>query len=391
MRRLPRSFDVLPVLIPILWLWGCQHPRTIEMHQPDPSHCKGIENAIDLRDRIDTLNNLSHAFYDRCDETVIQYAAKAQSDYRHKTYSPLKEAGSIFIPDGTLVDYTLESYERGFLSFLLSASYERIKKPEDAGVELRRLDHEIFTELYNYGEDPVNILLSAVMWERLGEANEARVDWNRLQDKKELPKQIDEPIRTFASNRMEQIDAADKIRLPWTLYSIGLFPEIEWSLKFINSEDGYFSVTARQDFLPACASDTGLRISTQSWFEKIAMRHNNGYHPLLNAQSWIRLPFGIAYSIVPLAAGAGITIGGCAADAYAHGNGYICNASVKGGVAVMKQSPKVLKGTVHPDLRHWEYVPSSFLLTTVKDLSQEKCYMNLPADLKENQTFRILE
>lgn len=258
-------------------------------------------------------------------------------------------------------------------------------------MELRKLDHELFTELYNYGEDLVNILLSAVMWERLGETNESRVDWNRLQDKKELPKQIDEPIRAFALKRMGQIDAGDKTRPDWKIYAVGLFPEIEWNLKFINSEDGYFSVIARQGFIPACASDTGLRISTQSWFEKIAMRHNNGYHPLLNAQSWIRLPFGIAYSIIPLAAGAGIAVGGCVADAYAKGNGYICNASVKGGVAVMKESPKVLKGTVHPDLRHWENLPSSFILTMADDMNQEQCFTNLPDDMKKRETFKILD
>ena len=263
-----RQIYTFTVLASFLLLYGCQHPQPIGLHQPDPSHCNGIEKAIDLRDRINTLNNLSHAFYDHCYETVIKYGAKAQTEYRHKTYSALKEAGSIFVPEGTLTDYTIESYERGFLSFLLSASYDRLQKADDAGVELRRLDHEIFTELYNYGEDPVNIVLSAVMWERLGETNESRVDWNRLQDKKVLPKQIDEPIRAFALKRMGQIDAAEKIGLDWSLYAVGLFPEIEWKLKFINSEDGYFSVTARQDFIPACASDTGLRISTQSWFKK---------------------------------------------------------------------------------------------------------------------------
>jgi hypothetical protein len=390
MGSLTRPFDALSVLTLILFLYGCQHPQPFGMHPPDPSHCSEIEKAIDLRDRIDTLNNLSHAFYDRCNDTVIKYAAKAQSLYRQKTYSALKETGSIFIPDGTLIDYTLESYERGFLSFLLSASYDRLHKGEDAGVELRQLDHEIFTELYNYGEDPVNILLSAVMWERLGEMNESRVDWNRLQEKKELQKTIEEPIRAFALKRMGQIDAGDKTQSGWNIYALGQFPGVEWELKFVDSDDGYFSVTAQQDFIPDCASDTGLRISTRSWFHKIAMRHNNSYHPLLNVQSWIRLPFGLVYSIIPLATGAGIAIGGCVADAYGHGNGSLCEVSVKGGVAVMKESPKVLKGTVHPDLRHWEYLPSSFLLTTVKDLNQEKCYRDLSHNEK-SQTLKIIE
>jgi hypothetical protein len=384
-------FNKLLASVAFLSILGCRHPQLIGMHQPDLSHCNRIESAIDLHDRISTLNNLSHAFYDRCDETVIKFGTKVQTEYRYKTYSVLKETGSIFIPDGTLTDYILESYERGFLSFLLSTSYYRSQNAEEAAVELRRLDHEIFTPLYNYGEDPVNILLSAVLWEKLGERSESRVDWNRLQGPTELNKQTGQPIRSFASKRIEQIDSAENIRSDWTIYTFGRFPDINWNIKFINSEDGYFSVTTQQDFIPDCASDTGLRISTQSWFHKIAMRHNNSYHPLLNVQSWIRLPFGLVYSIIPLATGAGISIGGCAADAYAHGNGYLCRASVKGGVAVMKESPKVLKGTVHPDLRHWEYLPSGFIVTTADDPDQEKCYTNLPDDMKKRETFRILD
>ncbi len=33
---------------------------------------------------------------------------------------------------------------------------------------------------YNYGEDPVNLLLSAVLWEQVGEVIAAWVDWLRL-------------------------------------------------------------------------------------------------------------------------------------------------------------------------------------------------------------------
>jgi len=376
-----------------LSLMGCPHQPPMGRNGSLPvtsSHCSDIEKAIDLRDRIDTLDNLVLAFNERCYETVIVYGTKAQTEYRYKTYSILRETGNIFVPDGVLTDYTLESYERGYLSFLLSASYYRLHKGEDTEVELRRLDHELFTELYNFGEDPVNILLSAVLWEKLGEMNESRVDWNRLQGQKELKNENDEQIRKFATNRLNAIDTAQAVHSDWKFYAVGHFPEIGWNIKFVKTNNGYFSVWAKQPFLPDCASDTGIRISTQSWFEKIAMRHNNRYHPLLNLQSWIRLPLGIVYSIIPLTTGAAIVVSGCAADAYAHGNGSLCNVSIKGGVAVMKESSTVLEGTIQPDLRHWENVPSSFLLTTSDNLAQERCYLNLPADFK-NQTFRILD
>jgi hypothetical protein len=388
----------LAQLIGCLWLMGCAHQQDIGLYRPHPanlSHCKGIEESIDLHDRIGTLNHLSHAFDDRCYETVIKYGTRAQTEYRHKTFSMMKEAGSLLVQDGVLTDYTLESYERGFLTFLLSASYYQLHKPTDAEVELRRLDNELFAVIYNFGEDPVNILLSAALWEKLGETAEARVDWNQLQGRKEPPKdtrtKTNDPIRAFGSKRVDAIDSGKTIRSAWKLYAIGQFPDVEWDLKFISSSDGYFSVTAHPPFLPDCSSDTGVRISTQSWFHKIAIRHSNDYHPLLNVQSWIRLPFGLVYSIVPLTAGAGIAVGGCVLDAYGHGNGSFCEISIKGGVAMMEESPKVLKGTVQPDLRHWEYLPSSFLLTTADDLNDEKCFANLPEGLGKRETFKILE
>ena len=106
---------------------------------------------------------------------VIEYGTQAQAEFRHKTFRVFKETASVFIPDGTLTDYVLESYERGYLSVLMAASYLHMRQLDDAKVELRRLDHEIFTTLYNYGEDPVNVLLSAVLWEQASEPAEVEI------------------------------------------------------------------------------------------------------------------------------------------------------------------------------------------------------------------------
>ena len=91
---------------------------------------------------------------------MILYGEQARSEFRHKTFSLFKETGNVFVPEGAFIDYVLESYERGYLSLLLAASYASVQKQEEAKVELRQLDHELFTTLYNYGEDPVNLLLS---------------------------------------------------------------------------------------------------------------------------------------------------------------------------------------------------------------------------------------
>jgi hypothetical protein len=339
--------------------------------------CSEIERQIDLSERIDTLNRLADAFERRCYETVIVHGEKARAEFRHKTFSLLKETTNVFIPEGSFIDYVLESYERGYLSLLLAASYANVQKLQEAKVELRQLDHELFTPLYNYGEDPVNLLLSAVLWERAGEVNEARVDWLRLRDLDVMWKDKQDAVRIFAARQVAWIDEGQGSSEPWHVYGIGRFPELTWDLEFFGSTSGYFSVNVKEEFLPACHSDTGVRLSTKSWFDKVAIRHSHGYHPLLNVQAWIRLPIGLTYSMVPLAAGAGIMAGGCVLDVAGKGNGSLCQLSVIGGVALMRTAPAVLEGALEPDLRHWEHVPAAFVVTRASKPELEPCLPKL--------------
>jgi len=350
---------------------GCAHQAA---QSKLPPSCQDFAQTMDLSDRIKTLDLLSDAFTQQCYATVIVYGTQAQTEFRHKTFHVFKEAASVFIPDGTLTDYVLESYERGFLSILLAFSYMHMQQFEDAKVELRRMDHELFAPLYNFGEDPVNILLSAVLWERLGEPNEARVDWHRLRDPASGLKDIDDSLRSFADRQVRRIDEGRSSNQAWRLFWQGRFPDIAWDLQFTGSSSGYFSVRATQAFPPACVSETGVRLSTQSWFEKIAVRHSNAYHPLLNIQSWIRLPMGIIYSLVPIAAGAGIAVGGCTLDVAGEGKGALCEIAIRGGVVFISMAPKVLRGALEPDLRHWSHVPAAFVITNATDPAGERCY-----------------
>ena len=358
----------------LIGLAGCQAGGGLTL-QGTP--CSRIEQHIDLSDRIDTLNRLADAFAERCYDTVIIHGEKARSEFRHKTFSFLKETTNVFIPEGSFIDYVLESYERGYLSLLLAASYANVQKPEEAKVELRQLDHELFTPLYNYGEDPVNLLLSAVLWERVGEVNEARVDWLRLRDLDVMWKGRQDAARVFAARQVARIDEGLGFSEQWHVYGIGRFPELTWDLQFFGSSNGYFSVTANREFLPACQSDTGVRLSTRSWFDKVAIRHSHGYHPLMNVQAWVRLPFGLAYSLIPLATGAGVMVGGCMLDAAANGKGGLCQLSVIGGVALMRTAPAVLEGALRPDLRHWEHVPAAFVVTRASKPELEPCLPKL--------------
>ncbi len=358
-----------------LLLIGCLHRPEAGLGEGEGggiSRCRTIAEEIDFRDRIGTLSRIMEAYRYRCYETVIHLGTRVQEKYRFKTFSLLKETGNIFLPDGAVVDYILESYERGFLAFLLSASYFQLGRPEASQIELRRMDHEVIAQLYNYGEDPVNILLGAVLWEKHGDTGESRVDWNRIEGQEG----VDPGIRSRARVRMNAIDQEEALSRDWKVYAIGRLPEADWGFKFMDSTNGYFTVEPQSEFLPDCASETGFRISTRSWFEKIGMRHNNRYHPLLNAQSWLRLPIGILYGITTFASGAGIAVSGCAVDATGDLQGVLCRVSIEGGLILMSQSPKVLRYTLKPDLRHWENLPSGFLLTTV-GAEGEKCAVGL--------------
>jgi len=370
------------VSIGIVWiaglLIGC---HSGDLRKQNGRDCASIEQTFDLSARIDTLNLLSEAFTSRCDELVVKYGEQARSQFRHKSFSITKETTNVFVPDGTFIDYVMESYERGYLSILLAASYLRLQNHEAGKVELRDLDHELFAPIYNYGEDPVNLLLSAVLWERVGDIREARVDWLRLRDLPNLTKKEDEALRRFADERVSLIDSGDGTGAAWRLYRVGRFPQVDWDLEFANSTSGYFSVTPRQPFIASCASETGLRLSTESWFNKLAIRHSQAYHPLLNVQTWIRLPIGVVYSLIPVAAGAGVMVGGCMLDAVGDGKGALCQLSVVGGMAIMSTAPKVLEGALRPDLRHWEQVPAAFVVTRASGPDQEPCLAGLKADV----------
>ena len=381
-----RKLVVLVLLGGFFWV-GCQSTvplRPQDAHLDASLSCAEIATHISFPDRINTLRDIYQAFSAGCDEMVIIYGTQAQDDYKYKTFRMLKEASNIFLPDGTFIDYVLESYERGFLSVLLAISYYRLHNLDAPPVELRRLDHEIFTPLYNYGADPVNLLFSAILWEVLGEPQEARVDWNRLQGQEGQ----DEAVRTFASHRLGQLNGREGRSVDWSVYAMGSFPGIDWNIDFQDSSTGYFSVKPRHGFLPGCVSESGVRISTHSWFQKIATRHDSGYHPLLHAQSWIRLPVGVVYSIITFSAGAGIMVGGCFLDMAAEGDGSLCKLSIQGGVAVMQESPHVLRYALRPDLRHWDNVPSSFLFTWAPDLKDEPCWRNVSAQ-SQGRTIKI--
>ena len=368
---------VMGGLCVVIIFTGCRTGSEIQTGVP--SQCGLFGEQLDWSHRIKVLNQLSLAFTLGCDQAIIQYAGRAQEEFRHKTFSVSQETASVFLSDGALTEYVLESYERAYLSVLLAASYRRTGHPEEAKVELRRLDHELFAPLYNFGEDPVNVLLSAVLWEVLGEPGDARTDWYRVAEPLSSGLLVVNPVlQAFAREQVARLDQGIKNPLAWQVFGLGRFPEVDWELKFFGSKDGYFSIKPKSSFQPVCVSETGIRISTESWFVKITHRHDQAYHPLLNIQSWIRLPIGVIYGLVPFSLGAGVAVGGCAGAASlgGRGSGDLCALSILGGAQLMGVAPTVFQNTVRPDLRHWDLVPAAFVITKAPDLETESCSTN---------------
>jgi hypothetical protein len=283
----------------------------------------------------------------------------------------VKESVELFVAEGTVTDYVLESYERGYLTFLISMSYLRLKRTDAVTVELNKLYNEEIALIYNHGQDPVNVLLQAVLWETFPRQGfSSRPFWLWLSRSKAAAKQL----REFAEAKVHDVDAKVR-REPWQISALGAFPELDWSMQFADSKTGYFKIRPKRAFAEPCVDATGILVPTTSWFNKIAIRHSHAYHPLVNAKSWIRLPIGIVYGVSTAVAGAGVMVGGCALDAAidSSGSGALCQISIEGGVAIMAESDDVVDYALRPDLRHWEKVPEAIYVSAGKPAKASRC------------------
>lgn len=373
------------LLILFFFSYSCSHKESSIKHSKEP-WCKRAYDKADITDRLETLNLISELYHHACYREVIDLGFKIREKFRDKTFSIIKEMSEIFIPEGTVTDYVMESYERAYFTFLLAASFYNLKKYNESMVELTRLYNEGTAKLYNFGEDPVNMLIQATMWENYEEPHHlSRPFWKRFMHMKSTEKKV----FPFIKKRIKRIDKGKLKFGKWRIVELGDFPQVDWSMKFTDSKSGYFKITPKNSFIDPCFSKTGVRVSTKTWFNKIAIRHSNKYHPLVNLKSWFRLPFGIIYGVTTFASGAGIAIGGCALDVSLDGNGSLCQLSIQGGVAVMSKAADVSEYALKPDLRHWSNLPSAVLFTQAKDLNKEKCFTDLPERIKDRSKSMI--
>ncbi len=320
--------------------------------------CAALEASLDWTQQIAVLDTLSLLFEQQCYEASLRVGQKVRDKFQHKHYSLIKESAELFMAEGTVTDYVLESYERGYLSFLITLSYLKLGRTEELTSSLNRFYNEELALTYNHGQDPVNALLQAVLWENFPqEGYSARPFWLWISRSAEATLEL----KQFAQQRVDAMDAKAPLG-HWEIHAVGRFPALDWKMSFEDAQHGYIAVKPKIPFLELCRGRDELMVPVSTWFHKIAMRHSHDYHPLVHAKSWIRLPFGLAYGVTTVAAGASVMVGGCALDLGSKGDGAFCKVSIEGGAAIMAKSDDVMDYVLKPDLRHWQRLPSAIYI-----------------------------
>jgi hypothetical protein len=348
----------------LLLLSGCASNELLK----DPSRFTSHKCSVQFKNARDgdteaQLDAVSELFQMHCDREVIALASFVRDQGRDKFYSVSSEMLEVLTPEGSLSPYTLESYERSFLSLLMAFSYLNLQKTDEAMVELRRATSEENAVLYNHGQDPIISFLIAAAWDRFDPGN-ARPEWLKLSHLSDDNAQagLDNETMEFAKKRVAEIDIDSHTPSRWKVYGVGRLPELDWHAQFFNSQP--YRIEPTTPFPEVCSSKESLMISTRSWTQKIAAKYKSIYHPLLVAKSLIRLPIGIGYGLVAMSTGAALGVGGCllASDA-GNNSGPLCEASMKAGGYVIGKSADLVSYTLKPDMRHWKNLPQAILIS----------------------------
>ena len=341
----------------VLLLASCATSQTA----PTPEHftsssCqKSYEKSTQKKDGEKQLDMVSALFDNSCFQEAIVLGSFLRQKSHDKFYDVGAEMAEIVTPEGTFTEYVMESYERTYLSLLISMSYLNLQQTDDALVELRRSQQEAQAFIYNYGEDPVLILLQAALWDRF-DPLVARPYWKSLKEDNHQDLQI----RNFAESRLKEIDTHPTDKVLWRIDGIGILPELEWSSHLFKGD--LYKIQARSEFPHVCVSGKSLLVPTISWTDKIAAKYKASYHPFLLAKSLVRLPVGIGYGIVGVSTGVVVGVGGCAMTAKAGSDNLLCESSLRAGGYLIDKSTDLAAYTLKPDLRHWESVPKAFYL-----------------------------
>ena len=155
----------------IALLVACASKPTIKnLAEATSSECLRLYQSASNLAFDQQLDTISDLYEKSCFKEVIDLGNFVRQHRRDKLYHISSEFGELFTPEGTFTDYTLESYERVYLSMLISLSALQTNQQDLALVELRRSYDEQNAYVYNHGADPVLILLQASLWDRFGKA-----------------------------------------------------------------------------------------------------------------------------------------------------------------------------------------------------------------------------
>lgn len=342
----------------ILVFGACAHrPEIASPQKFTSSLCRQRFTDAVLQEPLGQLNSLSDLYSQRCLHEVITLGSYIRSHHRDKFYSVLSEIGELATPEGSLTEYVLESYERSYLSLLLSLSYLGLGMEESALVELRHSVMDEGARIYNYGDDPVITLLQAVLWSNLDPVV-SRPYWKRLSEKTVA----DASIRQFAKERVAELDQGESDIAEWKIYGLGYLPPLTWKTDFLKREKGPYKIRAAGAFPKACSTSQALLIPTASWSDKLSRRYEAGYHPLVYSKSLARVPFGLVYGAAGVTAGVATGVAGCGAASYIRSED-LCRASLRGAVYVIEKTGDLVAYTLAPDLRRWERIPAAFYVT----------------------------
>jgi hypothetical protein len=359
----------LPLLFLALMTQACATLDPVPMPKDFTNYdCRKVFGAGSEESADFQLDRISKLFEKGCFKETVRLGTFVREQSRDKVYSLSGEIVELIAPEGSATPYVLESYERSYLSILISLSYLNLQNEDAARSELMRSYSEEGAHLYNYGTDPVMALLQAALWDRF-EPENARPLWRQLSEFAG----VDPKVKDFAVKRIEEIDGDGPRKVAWRIYRVGQLPDLEWGSSTTSvQKGGHYRIAPKAKFPAACSGPGELLMPASSWTDKIAYRADQDYHPLVYTKSFFRLPVAVTYGAVGFTLGTAVVVGGVAAAIKAEST-EVAEASFQLGGAIFGGTGSLIDYTLAPDLRRWRNLPSAFLVTRTVEFQPQAC------------------
>lgn len=318
--------------------------------------CQQLEKETAKLSAKKRLEGIYPLFSKACYQQVLSIGKSIQGEIRDKTYSITKESSELILYEGTVKKYVLESYERTHLAYIMALSYFEMGDLDNTKVQLRFANDEMLAQTYNTGEDELNLLLMADLWERLGSPDEALPNYRKILTFQNLGSALTSFVQAKIST-LESKNYSKKKSPQLHIYAVGDFPNIIYN----GGTSPFYEKYSMGYPLKNCQSQTGFLFNTHDWIRQISLR---GHDDVSTYKKAVRTPFVILYTGTILAAGIYASI--LIAPSSAEGATLLTIATL--GLA----SRTFINGSA-PDMHYWSELPSGFIITTQDDLDKEPC------------------